>query len=81
MEHLKSASLGQTQALLANIGPDFKGFPGTNTLAYYERSQITKFTTLGPVACTINVYDRKFYYRILRLRSYDRKIVILGKAR
>ncbi len=35
------------------------------------------------VACTINVYDRKFYDRKLRLfleHSYDRTIVILAMA-
>ncbi len=35
------------------------------------------------VGCTINVYDRKFYDRKLRLsleRSYDRTIVILAMA-
>jgi len=35
------------------------------------------------VACTINVYDRKFYDRKLRWsleRNYDRTIVILAMA-
>jgi hypothetical protein len=36
MEHLKGASLGQALALPANIRLGWKGFPGTNTLAYYE---------------------------------------------
>jgi hypothetical protein len=37
---------------------------------------------LSPVACTINVYDRKFYDRKLRLsleHYYDCTIVILAK--
>jgi hypothetical protein len=38
VEHLKSASLGLAPALPANIRPGFKGLPGTNALAYYEKS-------------------------------------------
>ncbi len=37
-ECLKGASLGLAPALLANIKLDWKGFPGTNTLAYYNLS-------------------------------------------
>ncbi len=36
-----------------------------------------------PVACTINVYDCKFYNRKLRLsleRNYDHTIIILAMA-
>jgi len=36
VEKLKGASLGWTQALLANIRLGSKGMPGINTLAYYE---------------------------------------------
>jgi hypothetical protein len=31
-------SLGSAVALLTNIRLDWKGLPGTNTLAYYEKS-------------------------------------------
>jgi hypothetical protein len=37
VEHLKVFPLGQVPALLSN----WKGLPGTNTLAYYEYSKIT----------------------------------------
>jgi hypothetical protein len=53
----------------------------------HTRIHITHTHTLPgrtkPVACTINVYDRKFYDCKLRLsleRSYDRTIVILAMA-
>jgi hypothetical protein len=49
--HLKGASLGQAPALLTNIRLGWKGLPGTNTLAYYEHSQLTdvkRFITLDP---------------------------------
>jgi hypothetical protein len=35
-EHLKNSSLGQAEALLANIKLSRKGLPETNTVAYYE---------------------------------------------
>ncbi len=38
VKHLSDAPL---QALPANIKLGWKGLPGTNTLAYYESSQIT----------------------------------------
>ncbi len=37
VEHLKGASLGYALAIPANIRLGWKGLPGTNTLAYYER--------------------------------------------
>jgi hypothetical protein len=43
---------------------------------------VNLFTTKA-VACPINIYDRKFYDRKLRLsleRNYDRTIVILAMA-
>ncbi len=40
MEHLKGASLRQAPDLPANIRLYWKGLPDTNTLAYYENSQI-----------------------------------------
>jgi len=49
-----------------------------NFVSSYPILEISK-----PVACTINIYDRKFYDRKLCLsleRSYDRTIVILAKA-
>jgi hypothetical protein len=49
VEQLKGASLGLAPALPANIKLDWIGFPGTNTLAYYENSLITnkKFFNIG----------------------------------
>jgi hypothetical protein len=47
----------------------------TNNATYQQRRR--------PVACTIYVYDRKFYDRKLRWsleRNYDRTIVILAMA-
>jgi hypothetical protein len=38
VEHLKRASPGFALNPVANIRPDWKGLPGTNTLAYYEHS-------------------------------------------
>jgi hypothetical protein len=70
LDQTSKAFRGQTLLLITN----------TCKLLNYD---CNKFTTLGPVACTINVYDHKFYYRKLRLsleRSYDHKIVILAKA-
>ncbi len=46
MEHLAGALLSMLLALLANIRLGQKGFPGTNTLAYYE--DLKSFVTLGP---------------------------------
>jgi len=37
VEHLKGASLGYALALPANIRLGWKGLPGTNALAYYEK--------------------------------------------
>jgi hypothetical protein len=36
VEHLKGALLTYSLALLANIRLGWRGFTGTNTLAYYE---------------------------------------------
>ncbi len=36
VENLKGASLWLAAALFTNIRLDWKGLPGTNTLAYYE---------------------------------------------
>ncbi len=41
VEHLEDASLGWAPALPAIIRLGWKGLPETNTLAYYESSQIT----------------------------------------
>jgi hypothetical protein len=38
VEHLKGASLGLAPDLPANMGLGWKGLPGTNALAYYEKS-------------------------------------------
>ena len=51
MEHLKDASLVYAQALPANIRQGWKGLPGTNVLAYFEKSSVTavkRFITLAP---------------------------------
>ncbi len=53
VEHLKGAcaSLRQAPALPANISLGWKGFPGTNALAYYKNSYLTavkSFITLAP---------------------------------
>jgi hypothetical protein len=50
VEHLKGASLRKALALFANIRLDWKGLPGTNALAYYEKSKLTavkRFITLA----------------------------------
>jgi hypothetical protein len=42
VKHLSGAPLyGMLLALPTNIRPDWKGLPGTNTLAYCEHSKIT----------------------------------------
>jgi hypothetical protein len=49
--HLKSASLGYALRLHAKIRLGWKSLSGTNTLAYYENSQIAavnSFITLAP---------------------------------
>jgi len=38
VEHMKGASLAEVPRIPANIRLGWKGFPGTNTLAYYEKS-------------------------------------------
>jgi hypothetical protein len=51
VEHLKGASLGYASALPANIRLGWKGLPGTNALAYYEKAYLTSvksFITLAP---------------------------------
>jgi hypothetical protein len=53
VEHLKGASLGLAPALPANARRGWKGFPGTNTLAYYgymQMSSIKSFIAQGPEA-------------------------------
>jgi len=40
VEHQKGASLDKALALFANISLGWNGFPWTNTLAYYEHSEI-----------------------------------------
>jgi hypothetical protein len=40
VEHLKVASLRLALALFTNIRPSWKGLPGTNTLAYCEKSKL-----------------------------------------
>ncbi len=50
VEHLKGASLGLTPALPANIRLGWKGLPGTNALAYYEKNVTygrKKFCNIG----------------------------------
>jgi len=50
VEHLKVAPLGLAPALPTNIRLGWKGLPGTNALAYYEKSQFTavkRFITLA----------------------------------
>ncbi len=41
VEYLKGASLGPSPALPANTRLNWKGLPGTNTLAYYGNPNIT----------------------------------------
>ncbi len=51
MVHLKGASLTLALALPANIQLGWKGLPGTNALAYYEKSElmsVKSFITLSP---------------------------------
>jgi hypothetical protein len=49
----------------------------------FPRLQSSFVRKKRPVACIMNVYDRKFYDRKLRLsleRNYDRTIIILAMA-
>jgi len=46
VEHLEVASIGQAQALLANIILDWKVVPRTNTIDYYEHSYNTALNIL-----------------------------------
>ena len=58
MEHLKCRPIGLTLALSSNIRLGWKALPGTNTLAYYENSQITavkSFLTLAPGVSIFNL--------------------------
>jgi hypothetical protein len=51
VENLKSVSLGQAPAFPTNTILSRKGFPGINTLAYYENSRtvtLKSLITLGP---------------------------------
>jgi hypothetical protein len=41
VEHLEGSSLGWAHALPANIRLRWEGLPRTNTLGYFENSQIT----------------------------------------
>jgi hypothetical protein len=64
VEHLKGASLGWAPALLANIRLGWKGFPGTNTLAYYEKSKLTavkSFITLATWPKVIKLFTAIIY--------------------
>ncbi len=61
VEHLKGACyLGWHLALPANIRPGWKGLPGTNALAYYEKVKLTAvksfiILTTGSIQ-TLDVY-------------------------
>ncbi len=51
VEHLKGPLLGKAPALPANLRLGWRGLPGKNILAYYEKPQITvvkSFITLAP---------------------------------
>ncbi len=51
MEHLKVSSCGSAPALSTNIRLGWKGLPGKNALAYFEKSKLTavkSFITLTP---------------------------------
>ncbi len=59
VEYLKGASLGLAPTLPANIRQGWKGFPETNTLAFYEnplitavKSAIVQAPVLSPVVYT-----------------------------
>ena len=41
VENMKGVSLGKALALPANIRLGWKGLPGTNTLAYYQKAYLT----------------------------------------
>ncbi len=53
--------LGRLLALIANIILGWKGLPGTNALAYYEKAQLTavkSFITLAPGPNVIKLFVR-----------------------
>ncbi len=60
VKHLSDAPLkGRLLALPTNIRLGWKGLPGTNILAYYEKSQLTavkSFVTLAPGVNAIKLY-------------------------
>ncbi len=65
VEYLKSASLRNAPALIANIRLYCKGMPGKNALAFDKLEEITAIKsviTLGPGRRTI--YTRRIIYRI-----------------
>jgi hypothetical protein len=64
VEHLKGFSIRLALALHANNIVGWKGLPGTNTLAYYELSQIryvNGFITLGPGVNLIKLFTVVIY--------------------
>ncbi len=61
---LKCTSLGGLLAYPTKIGLGLKGLPGTNTLAYYEKSQIMSvksFITLFPGVGVIKLFTAVSY--------------------
>jgi hypothetical protein len=55
VKHLSGASLGYSLALPANIRLGWKGLPGKNALAYYEKSQLTVVKSFITLATGVNV--------------------------
>ncbi len=70
MEHLKVAQFGSAPALLTNIRLGYRGLPGTNTLAYEEKSKIMDrncYITLGPGVYRTKLFLHIFTYSFCKL--------------
>ncbi len=64
---MKGAPLEQAPALLANIRLSWKGLPGTNTLAYYENSQLTVIKSFIILATDLNDFSHWSNFKPLKL--------------
>ncbi len=68
MLHLKGASFGQAAALPANIIPDWKGLPRTNTQAYYENLEITAVESIIGLAPRVLGYNPFLFFVLERMK-------------
>jgi hypothetical protein len=65
VEHLKGASLRQVSTLPPNNRIGWKGLPGTNALAYLEKSELTAVKSLITLATDLNFFSKeKNHFRL-----------------